>query len=320
MVPNVPVLVTISSRGYVKRLPPDTYRLQKRGGQGIRGQVLREEDALRHMLAVNAHDSLLFFTDRGRVFQLEAHRVPEADRTAKGLPIINLIGMDPRETITAALGVADFSQADFLLMATRRGEIKKVPLEEFASVRSSGLIAMDLEAGDELAWVKHCKAGSEIILVTEKGQAIRFEGADVPVRSRMAGGVRGIRLAEGDRVVGMDVVRKDGQLLVVTSNGFAKRTPLKEYPLQGRGGSGVKTATLTEKTGTITAAHVINGDEELMVISAKGIVLRTMASTISGQGRAAQGVGLIALKAGDRVACVATINGNGAAASQNGKA
>ncbi len=311
IIPNIEVLITLSSRGYIKRLPAGTYRAQRRGGKGIKGMVLREEDALRHMVVAMTHDNMLFFTDRGRVFQLKAHQIPEADRTAKGLAIINLIGLDQGETVTAVLAAPDF-EADYLLMATRQGEIKKTPLGEFAVVRSNGLIAMDLEPGDELAWVKHCPKGCELVLVTERGQAIRFKESDVPERSRQAGGVRGVRLAAGDRVCALEVVEPDAQLLVVTANGYGKRTPLTEYPVQGRGGQGVRTTTVTEKTGPVAAARVVHGHEELMVISTNGTVLRTTVASIARSGRPAQGVQVMGLRGGDRVACISLLNGHGA--------
>jgi len=311
IIPNIDVLVTISSRGYIKRLPSGTYRAQRRGGKGIKGMVLREEDALRHMIACKAHDNILFFTDRGRVFQLKAHVIPEADRTAKGLPVVNLISIDPNETVTAVLAAPDFEH-DFLMMATRQGEIKKTPLKDFAVVRSNGLIAFDLEASDELAWVKHCSDNCELLLVTEQGQSLRFRSKDVTSRSRQAGGMRGIRLGQGDRVCGLEMVEPNSkfQLLVVTANGYGKRTDVTEYPQQGRGGSGVRTTTVTDKTGPLAAARVIHGDEELMVISSGGTVLRTTISSIRETGRTAQGVQIIGLRGSDHVACIAIINGN----------
>ncbi len=310
LIPNTEVLVTISSRGYIKRLPSDTYRAQRRGGKGIRGMMLREEDALRHMVVAHAHDNILFFTDRGRVFQLKAHQIPEADRTAKGLPIVNLIGIDPREVVTAVLAAPNFED-HFLLMASRMGEIKKTPLQEFAVVRSNGLIAFDLEPGDELAWVKHCRKDDEMILVTEQGQALRYGASEVTARSRTAGGMRGIRLEPGDRVCGLEVLEPKAQLLVVTANGYGKRTPLKDYPRHGRGTGGVRTLTLTDKTGPVAAAWVIHGHEELMVISAGGTILRTSIASIRETGRAAQGVQIMGLRGNDRIACIAVLNGNG---------
>jgi DNA gyrase subunit A len=308
IIPNIEVLVTISSQDYIKRLPSDTYRPQRRGGKGIKGMMLREEDALRHMVVANAHDSILFFTDRGWVFQLKAHQISEADRTAKGQSIRLLTNMQPSERITAVLAAPDFEN-HFLVMATRLGEIKKTPLQEFASVRSNGLVAMDLEAGDELAWVKHCTRDCELILVSEQGQAVRCKVSDVPQRSRQAGGVRGIRLAKGDRVCGLEVVEPDAQLLVVTANGYGKRTPLEEYPTHSRGGAGVRTTTVTDKTGPLAAARVIQGNEELMVISAGGTILRTTIASIRETGRPAQGVQVMGMRGNDRIACIAVLNG-----------
>jgi len=308
IIPNIEVLVTISGRGYIKRLPSDTYRSQRRGGKGIKGMVLREEDALRHMVVAHAHDSILFFTDRGRVFQLKAHAIPEADRTAKGLPVVNLIGIDPRETVTAVLAAPNFED-HFLLMATRQGEIKKTPLQDFAVVRSNGLIAFDLEAGDELAWVKHCQKDQELILVTEQGQALRYRASEITARSRTAGGMRGIRLETGDRVCGLEVIEPKAQLLVVTANGYGKRTDLTDYPRKGRGTGGVRTLVLTDKTGPVAAARVIHGSEEMMVISTGGTILRTGIVDIRETGRAAQGVTIINLRVNDHVACIAILNG-----------
>jgi DNA gyrase subunit A len=309
IIPNIDVLVTISSRGYIKRLPSGTYRAQRRGGKGIKGMVLREEDALRHMIACKAHDNMLFFTDRGRVFQLKSHVIPEADRTAKGLPIVNLISIDPNETVTAVLAAPDFEH-DYLMMATRQGEIKKTPLQDFAVVRSNGLIAFDLEAGDELAWVKHCSDDCELLLITEQGQALRFRAKEVNSRSRQAGGMRGIKLAKGDRVCGLEMVEPKSQVLVVTAHGYGKRTSVDEYEAHGRGTAGVRTTTVTDKTGPLAAARVIHGDEELMVISAGGTVLRTTIASIRETGRPAQGVQIIGLRGNDRVACIAIINGH----------
>src|SRR5215212_361179 len=308
IIPNIEVLVTISGRGYIKRLPSDTYRSQRRGGKGIKGMVLREEDALRHMVVAHAHDSILFFTDRGRVFQLKAHAIPEADRTAKGLPVVNLIGIDPRETVTAVLAAPNFED-HFLLMATRQGEIKKTPLQDFAVVRSNGLIAFDLEGGDELAWVKHCQKDQELILVTEQGQALRYRASEITARSRTAGGMRGIRLEAGDRVCGLEVIEPKAQLLVVTANGYGKRTDLKDYPRKGRGTGGVRTLVLTDKTGPVAAARVIHGSEEMMVISSGGTILRTGIVDIRETGRAAQGVTIMNLRGNDHVACIAILNG-----------
>ncbi len=316
LVANEKVLITISGRGYVKRMPAITYRVQRRGGRGIIGQVLREEDALRHMIAANARDNILFFSDKGKVYQLKAWQVPSYDRTARGTPLINVINVEPGESITAILAAPDFENSDFLMFATRRGEVKKSPLKDFDQVRSNGLRAMTLEEGDVLLDVKHCRAGDHIILVTERGQSARFDVDILRTASRISGGVRGIKLSAGDQLASMDVVVPDAQLLVVTRNGYGKRTPLSAYPVKGRGIGGVRAINTTSKTGPVAAARVVHGYEELMMISAGGIVIRTPLETISERsGRATSGVILMNLREGDRLAAIAILepspNGGG---------
>ncbi|MGE5619755.1 MAG: DNA gyrase subunit A [Sphingomonadaceae bacterium] len=305
------VVITLSNRGYVKRMPCDTYQSQHRGGKGIKGMVFREEDALRHMLVVDTHDNLLFFTDRGRVFQLKAHEIPEAARQAKGLPIINLLSLDPKDTVTAVEAVPNFEAGDFFVMATRQGEVKKTPLQDFAAVRSNGLIATSLEEGDELVCVRYCRKGDEVILVTERGQAIRFPETEMRAASRTSGGVRGIRLAPGDRVVALEIVDPSLDLLVVTTFGFGKRTQLAEFTPHGRGGRGVRALKVTEKTGPVAAARVVKPTDELMAISSGGLVIRTPVESISLLGRDTQGVSVMDLREGDRVASISITNGNG---------
>jgi DNA gyrase subunit A len=287
---NVDTLVTVSNRGYVKRLPPDTYRAQRRGGRGIIGGVFRDEDVPRHIVVTKAHDNILFFTDRGRVFQLKAHQIPEADRTAKGTPVINLINIEAQETVTAVVSAGAFNGSDYLAMATKLGEIKKVAIGEFASVRSSGLIAMDLEPGDELGWVRQLRRSSDVILVTVQGQAARFNEGAVPSRSRGAGGVRSMRLAKGDEVCSMDVVTPGSALLVVTARGFAKRTPVEQFPIHNRGVGGVIVLKVSDRTGTIVSARIVRGDEDVVAMPTSGKMFRTSVSNISIQGRAASGV------------------------------
>jgi DNA gyrase subunit A len=316
LVANEKVLITISGRGYVKRMPANTYRVQRRGGRGIIGQVLREEDALRHMVAANARDNILFFSDKGKVYQLKAWQVPSYDRTARGTPLINVINIEQGESITAILAAPDFENSDFLIFATRSGEVKKSPLKDFSQVRSNGLRAMTLEEQDELLDVKHCRTGDHIILVTERGQSARFSVDVLRTASRISGGVRGIRLTGGDQLASMDVVEPDAQLLIVTRSGYGKRTPLSAYPVKGRGIGGVRAIRTTPKTGPVAAARVVQGHEELMMISAGGIVIRTPLETISERsGRATSGVILMNLREGDRLAAIAILepstNGNG---------
>jgi DNA gyrase subunit A len=308
LVANEQVLLTISGRGYVKRMPANTYRVQRRGGRGIIGQVLREEDALQHMIAANARDNILFFSDKGKVYQLKAWQVPKYDRTARGIPVINVINLEAGETVTAILAAPDFENSDFLLFATRAGEVKKSKLKDFETVRSNGLRAMDLEPGDELLSVKHCRAGDDIILVTERGQSARFSVDGLRTASRASGGVRGIRLGAGDKLAAMDVVDPGAQLLVVTQNGFGKRTPLSSYPRKGRGIGGVRAIKTTAKTGPVARARVVYGHEELMMISTGGIVIRTPIETISERtGRSTSGVILMRLQSGDRLAAIALL-------------
>ncbi|MCL4369882.1 MAG: DNA gyrase subunit A [Chloroflexi bacterium] len=314
------VLITLSSRGYTKRLPCDTYQPQRRGGKGIKGMVFREEDTLRHMLVADTHDNLLFFTDKGKVYRLTAHEVPESARQAKGLPLVNLISLDPNEAVSTVVAVPNFEAGDYFLMATRKGEIKKTPLRDFSSVRSNGLIAMSLEDGDELVHVRYCRAGSEVVLVSEQGQAIRFTEKQLRAASRTSGGVRGMRLDDGDRVIAMDIVVPDSDLLLVTANGFGKRTPLQEFSAHGRGGGGVRALMVTDKTGPVAAARVVKEAEELLIISAGGLVIRTPVNLISCLGRSAQGVNVMNLRENDRVASISFANGNGSSAKGTAEA
>jgi len=310
LIPNEEIVVTLTENGYIKRLPTSTYRAQRRGGKGKMGMVTHEDDTVRHLLVAHTHDGLLFFTDRGRVFQLTAYGLPDVGRQAKGEHLRNLIEIDQGEMVTAVVSVPKFEARDYLIMATKRGEVKKTNLDEFAVVRRTGLIAMDLEEGDELIGAKRTEAKDQVVLITAHGQSIRFEVQELRSASRTSGGVRGIRLDEGDSVVTLDNVREDAELLVVSSHGYGKRTPLVEYPTQGRGGGGVRTMRLTEKTGPIAAARVIDSDDNnLMIISAGGTVIRQDVQTIAQGGRSTQGVRLMNLGAGDSVVAIATTNG-----------
>ncbi|HLZ27043.1 MAG TPA: DNA gyrase subunit A [Chloroflexota bacterium] len=316
LIDNEKVLITISGNNYVKRMPATTYRVQRRGGRGIIGQVLREEDALQHIIAANARDSILFFSDKGKVYRLRAWQVPSYDRTARGTPVINVVNIESGEKVTAILAAPDFENSDFLIFATRRGEVKKSALKDFAQVRSNGLRAMNLEEGDELLDVKHCRAGEEVILVTEQGRSARFNVDSLREASRVSGGVRGIRLATDDSLASMDVVIADAQLLVVTRNGYGKRTPLSAYAVKGRGIGGVRAIKTSSKTGPVAAARVVKGYEELMMISAGGMVVRTAIETISERtGRLTSGVKLMNVRDGDRLAAIAILepstNGGG---------
>ncbi|MGI9060509.1 MAG: DNA gyrase subunit A [Ktedonobacteraceae bacterium] len=310
LIPNEEVVVTLTEKGYIKRLPSNTYRAQRRGGRGITGMATREDDTVRQLLVAHNHDALLFFTDRGRVFQLKVYELPDVSRTAKGEHLINLISIEQRERVTAIVCVPKGVSRDFMIVATRKGEVKKTAMEEFEAVRRSGLIAMDLEDNDELIGAKLAHANDDVLMITSYGQAIRFTVAELRSASRTSGGVRGIRLAEGDALVSLNLTPKDSELLVVTEHGYGKRTPIDEYPRHSRGGGGVITQRVTDKTGNVAAARVISDrDNDLMIISADGVVIRTDVSKVRTAGRATQGVTLMNLGEGDTVVAVATTNG-----------
>ena len=310
LIRNEEVVVTLTEKGYIKRLPSNTYRAQRRGGRGITGMVTREDDTVRHLLVAHNHDALLFFTDRGRVFRLRVFELPDVSRTAKGEHIINLISIEQRERVTAMVYVPKGVSRDYMIVATKKGEVKKTAMDEFEVVRRSGLIAMNLEDDDELIGAKLAHADDDVLMISARGKAIRFTVGELRSASRTSGGVRGIRLAKGDRVVSLNLAPKDGELLVVTENGYGKRTPIAEYPAQTRGGSGVITSKVTDKTGLVATARVIaEKDNDLMIISAGGVVIRTDVSTIHVAGRATQGVRVMNLGEGDCVVAVATTNG-----------
>lgn len=314
LVPHQEVVVTLSQRGYVKRLPLETYRLQRRGGRGITGMVTREEDAVRHLLVCDTHDNVLFFTGRGRVFMSRAYDLPDAKRQAKGIPIVNVIDCEPGEQITAMVSIRDYDK-DFMVMATAMGEVKKTPLADFKEVRRNGKIAMDLEKGDEFIAAKLVRDDDEVVLITSNGQAIRFPVSELRSASRTSGGVRGIKLAKGGRVVALEVVQDGWELFSISERGYGKRTPFQEYPMHHRGGQGVRNYEITKKTGEVVTARAVNARQELIVISRDGIVIRTRMDQIRMTGRSAQGVSVINLAPGDSVAALATIdmatNGNG---------
>ena len=271
----------------------------------------REEDAVRILTVADTHDTLFFFTNRGRVFAIKCHEVPpDSSRLAKGTAVVNLFPVAEGESVTAMVALADFSSGDYLLMATSGGEIKRTAVKNFASVRSSGLIAMDLEPGDEQVAACLATGKDDIILVTERGQSIRFNISELRTSSRTSGGVRGIRLGRDDRVVSMDIIKPDAFLLVVTTGGYGKVTPVTDYPKQHRAGGGVRTFKLVEKAGVVAGAQIVTKSQQVMIISARGIVTRTPVREkdptkgITIQGRSTQGVRLMTLESGDEVASI----------------
>ena len=308
LIPEQEVVIIVTRRDYVKRLPSDTYRVHGRGGKGSLSTVTKEDDGVQHLLVTSTHHDVLFFTNRGRVFQTKAHELPDAGRSARGMPLINFIKVAPKdETVTAALPVSDFARGGYFVLATRKGDVKRVRLSEFAAVRSNGLIAMLLDEGDELVAARRTNGHQDVLLVSRAGKGIRFDENDVRASNRNSGGVRGMRLDPSDAVVAADVVRPGGELLVVNERGFAKRTDLAEYATHGRGGSGVRAVGISAKNGPVTTARVVEPHDEVMVISADGLVLRTPLEGISKIGREAQGVILMNLDQGDRVAAVALL-------------
>jgi len=316
VIPDTETVVMITRAGYIKRIPPDTFKTQKRGGKGVAGLTTKEEDVVEQVFTTTTHKELLFFTTRGRVFRLKAYDVPEASRIAKGQALVNFLQLAPGESVSATYATDDIVKAKFLLMVTNKGTVKKTEISEFENIRNSGLIAIKLKDGDNLQWVHPTTGSDEVVLVTKQGQAIRFTEKNVRAMGRTASGVRGIRLKGQDHVVGMGVVpsgvaKKSGEfeLLVLMSNGYGKRTDINEYKVQGRGGSGIKTANITKKTGAIVSAHIVGtkDDHDLFVISSAGQVIRSPLSSVSSLGRATQGVRVMRFKKEDDTVASVTL-------------
>ncbi|MEX2054133.1 MAG: DNA gyrase subunit A [Candidatus Colwellbacteria bacterium] len=306
LVPKEETVITMSGDGYIKRIPPTTFRSQRRGGKGLIGSTVGEEDILSHFLGANTHDNILFFTNRGRVFQTKVYEIPQGSRTGKGRAIHNFLEVPSEEKISTVISYSEEEngQGKALMMATEKGVVKKTNLKDFANIRSTGIIAINLRAEDALKWVKLVGKGDEVIMVTKDGKSIRFKESDARAMGRSAAGVKGIALKSGDFISSFDVIGSDvkGEFLVVMENGYAKRTPLDQYKVQRRGGSGIITAKVTKKTGSVTSSHVIIDEDELLAISKKGQVLKTKIKDIRKTGRSAQGVKVITLKAGDKLA------------------
>ncbi len=317
LIPNEATIVMVTRDGYIKRLAPTTFKTQSRGGKGVIGLTTKEEDLVEHFFSTMTHADLLFFTTRGRVFQLKAYEVPTAaSRTAKGQAVVNFLQLTQQERVTAVLALDDLAGSKFLVMVTSHGTMKKVTVDAFQNVRRSGLIAIKLKNNDTLSWVKPSGGKDDLMLVTTKGQSIRFPGSTLRPMGRNAAGVRGIRIKGSDTIAGMDTIA-DGatpaneQLLVVTGNGFGKRTPLKYYRKQGRGGSGIKTAKVTTKTGDVVASFIVNAKrelEDLICISDKGQVIRLPLKSVSVLGRDTQGVRIMRFKEeGDKLSSITFI-------------
>ena len=309
MVQDEAVLVSLTERGYIKRVAAKAFKLQSIGGVGVKGHATKEEDEVLFLTPARTLDTMLFFSDSGKVYSEKVYQIPDTDRAGKGIPLVNVLALEAGERITAAIAVSDFSTNGYCLMMTTKGKIKRLDLEEFASVRPSGLIAISLADDDELGWARLTSGEEEVIIVTEQGQALRFSETQVRPMGRAAAGVQGIRLAIGDQVTSMTIVQPGGSLLIVTTNGFGKQTPLEGYPIKSRATGGV--STIDKKAipavGKITSARVIQETDHLTLISANGVAIRLKAKDVKVSGRSTRCVRLMRLQAGDYVASVARI-------------
>ena len=307
LIPEEQVIITLTNNGYIKRQPISTYRSQNRGGRGVQGMGTHDDDYVKELLSTSTHDHLLFFTSKGKVYQKKAYTIPEYGRTAKGLPIVNIIEIAQDEYISAIIPVKEFNDEEFLFFATRSGVVKRTTLSAFGHIRTNGLIALSLREDDELIGVRKTSGNDDIIIASSGAKAVWFEETEVRPMGRTAAGVRGIFLEEGEVAVGMEMVTMDQEILVVTENGFGKRTSIQEYRKTKRGGKGVKTLTITEKNGTLVAMKAVNGDEDLLIVTNKGVIIRTPIHQISQTGRATQGVKLIRLTDDQLVSSVAVV-------------
>ncbi|MFZ5857335.1 MAG: DNA gyrase subunit A [Chloroflexota bacterium] len=326
LVQDEAVLISLTERGYIKRVAAAAFRSQSRGGRGVMGHTMKDEDEVVMLMPARSLDTMLFFSDKGKVYSEKVYQIPDADRAAKGIPLVNVLSLDANERVTASIAVSNFESHGYCIMATARGKVKRVELEEFASVRPSGLIAVNLEEGDTLGWARLTSGKDEVIFVTENGQALRFSEGKVRAMGRQAAGVQGIKLKKGDLVTSMDVVQPDGSLLIVTENGFGKQTPLKEYTAKGRatGGNYTIDPKAIPTTGKIAAARVVQKNDDLTIITANGVAIRIKVKDVKQAGRATRGVHLIKPQEGDSVASVARISAEdlrkaGAQVTENGE-
>ncbi|MBM3181689.1 MAG: DNA gyrase subunit A [Chloroflexi bacterium] len=307
LVADESVLISLTERGYIKRVAASAFRSQSRGGRGVMGHTTKEEDEVVMLIPARSLNTMLFFSDKGKVYSEKVYQIPDSDRATKGIPLVNVLALELNEKVTAAMVVADFSSHNYCMLMTERGRIKRVSMEEFASVRPSGLIAMSLDEGDQLGWARLTSGKDEIIIVTENGQALRFSETKVRSMGRQAAGVQGIRLAKEDAVTSMDVVEKDGALLIVTTKGFGKQTPLTDYTAKGRATRGISTIDqkALKAVGKIAAARVVQKADDLTIMTSNGVTLRLKVKDVKKSGRATRGVHLIKPQEGDSVASVA---------------
>ncbi|MTT31047.1 DNA gyrase subunit A [Terrilactibacillus sp. BCM23-1] len=307
LIPQEEIIVTVTHNGYVKRMPIDTYKIQNRGGRGIQAMGTNENDFVEHMFTTNTHHYILFFSNKGKVYQLKGYELPELGRTAKGIPIINLLQIEKGEHITTVFPVEKFDEDKYLIYLTKKGITKRSPLSAFSNIRKGGLFAITIREEDELIAVRLTDGKQEVIVGTKKGLAIRFDEKDVRSMGRTAAGVKAITLSDQDEVVGMGIIEEEADVLIVTEKGFGKRTPADEYRTQTRGGKGIKTCNITDKNGDVISLRTVKENEDLMIITSSGIMIRTAVSGISQLGRNTMGVTLIRVGEGDSVATVAGI-------------
>jgi DNA gyrase subunit A len=304
LIPEEEMIITITRNGYIKRVSAETYRVQRRGGHGVIGVSTREADEIAHLFIATTHHHIFFFTDRGRVYRIKAYEVPQSSRTAMGTAIINLIGIEPGDRITATVPIASLDAEGYLVMGTEKGEVKRTSLAEFKNLRANGLNAFDLEEGDSLRWVHLTSGKEDVILITQQGQALRFSEGNLRIASRNSGGVRGISLEGDDRVVGMEIGRQGEDVLVIGRNGYGKRTVLDEFTRHHRGGKGMIAMRVTDKTGPVADFKMVRNGDRLLVSTTGGIVIRIPVDEIRQIGRATEGVRIIKLEEGDEVATI----------------
>jgi len=301
------MVITISHSGYIKRIPITTYKRQRRGGRGLNGADLKADDWVEHLFIASTHDYLLFFTNQGQLYWLKVHEIPQAGRAARGKPVVNCIAIKQGEQIAALVPVREFTDDRCLIFATRQGTVKKTLLSAYGNVRTNGICAINVDEGDELIDVQVCDANSDIVLATRGGMSIRFHHSDVREMGRATTGVKGVELDDGDNVIGMVVVRRDCTMLVVSEKGYGKRSELSEYRVQKRGGRGIITLKVTEKTGSIVALKEVIPEDELMMITRQGVIIRVPVDGIRVIGRNTQGVRVMNLDEGDAVVGVARV-------------
>ena len=300
-------VITMTKQGYIKRLAVDTYKSQKRGGKGIIGMQTKEEDFVNTMFVASTHAYILFFTNAGRMYRIKAYQIPEAGRQAKGTAIVNLLQLEPGEKISAMIPLREYVEGEYLVMATRNGVIKKTDIMEYENAPKGGKIAINLDEGDELINVKKTDGSSHIFMGTHQGKMIRFEESDVRTLGRVSRGVRGIMLKDGDYVVGMDVMREGAKVLVISENGYGKKTELDEYKVQSRGGQGTTTYKISEETGEISGFGLVTDEDDIIIITSEGVIIRINAADINTLKRVTKGVRLMRLGEGVKIVSAASV-------------